>query len=77
MAHELLTDGRLRDRGVFDQHAVGRLWRERQTGARDHRYRLWSLVMLELWFRQFVDGAGIYGVEKERSEVAVQGEPVS
>ena len=26
------------------------------TGRRDHRHRLWSLVMLELWFRQFVDG---------------------
>jgi hypothetical protein len=23
---------------------------------RDHRHRLWSLVMLELWFRQYVDG---------------------
>ena len=25
------------------------------TAASDHRHRLWSLVMLELWFRQFVD----------------------
>ena len=27
------------------------------TARADHRHRLWSLVMLELWFRQFVDGA--------------------
>ena len=33
-----------------------RLWREHRGGARDHPHRLWQLVMLELWFRQFVDG---------------------
>ena len=26
-------------------------------GRADHRHRLWQLVMLELWFRQFVDRA--------------------
>ena len=31
-----------------------RLWREHQDGRRDHRHRLWSLLMLELWFRQGV-----------------------
>jgi hypothetical protein len=34
-----------------------RVWREHRDGRRDHRHRLWSLVMLELWFRQFVDGS--------------------
>ena len=47
----------LRDRGIFDdatrRAAVARAPR---GAARDHRHRLWSLVMLELWFRQFVDG---------------------
>jgi len=56
MADALLTDGRLRDRGVFDDRVVGRMWREHRDGRRDHRHRLWNLVMLELWFRQFVDG---------------------
>jgi len=57
MVDRLLRDGRLRDRGVFDDRAVAALWAEHREGARDHRHRLWSLVMLELWFRQFVDGA--------------------
>ena len=52
---DLLLDGRLRERGIFEEKAVADLWREHRTGARDHRHRLWSLVMLELWFRQFVD----------------------
>ena len=52
---DLLLDGRLRERGIFEERAVADLWREHRTGARDHRHRLWSLVMLELWFRQFMD----------------------
>jgi asparagine synthase (glutamine-hydrolysing) len=56
MVDGLLTDGRLRDRGIFDDRGVAAVWREHRTGERDHRHRLWSLVMLELWFREFVDG---------------------
>src|SRR6185295_12979991 len=55
MVDGLLTDGRLRDRGIFDDRAVAAVWREHREGRQDHRHRLWSLVMLELWFRQFVD----------------------
>ncbi len=56
MVNDLLLDGRMRRRGVFDHRAVARVWREHRGGRQDHRHRLWSLVMLELWFRQFVDG---------------------
>ena len=52
----LLLDGRLRDRGIFDDSAVARLWHQHRVGTADHRHRLWSLVMLELWFRRFADG---------------------
>jgi asparagine synthase (glutamine-hydrolysing) len=57
MARDLFFDGRMRSRGVFDVARVERLWTEHQAGTRDHRHRLWSLLMLELWFRQFVDGS--------------------
>jgi hypothetical protein len=40
---------------VLDDRAVATLWREHRDGTHDHRHRLWSLVMLELWFRQFAD----------------------
>jgi asparagine synthase (glutamine-hydrolysing) len=55
MVDGLLTDGRLRDRGIFDDKAIAGVWRAHREGRQDHRHRLWSLVMLELWFRQFVD----------------------
>ena len=56
LVNDLFFDGRLRARGVFDAQTVARIWQEHRSGARDHRHRLWSLVMLELWFRRFVDG---------------------
>lgn len=51
----LLGDGRLRGRGIFNAGEVSRLWTEHRTGRADHRHRLWQLIMLELWFRRFVD----------------------
>ena len=56
MTDALLFDGRLRGRGLFNPAPVQRMWDEHRTGRRDHRERLWALVMLELWFRQFIDG---------------------
>jgi asparagine synthase (glutamine-hydrolysing) len=55
MVDDLLRDGRLRSRGIFDNREVVRIWNDHRRGAEDHRHRLWSLVMLELWFRQFID----------------------
>ena len=57
ITQELLFDGRLDDRGIFHPPSVARLWNDHHRQRRDHRHRLWSLVMLELWFRQFVDSA--------------------
>jgi asparagine synthase (glutamine-hydrolysing) len=57
VAEALLTDGRLRDRGIFGDREVARLWTEHRDGRADHRHRLWQLMMLELWFRQFIDRA--------------------
>jgi asparagine synthase (glutamine-hydrolysing) len=57
LVDDLLLDGRLRARGLFDGTAISTLWKEHRSAARDHRHRLWNVVMLELWFREFVDGA--------------------
>jgi asparagine synthase (glutamine-hydrolysing) len=57
MADALLRDGRLRDRGIFNHDEVARLWTDHREGRADHRHRIWQLLMLELWFRQFIDAA--------------------
>ncbi|MDD2774177.1 MAG: asparagine synthase (glutamine-hydrolyzing) [Elusimicrobiales bacterium] len=41
-------------RGYFDESALRALWTEHQTGKRDHGYRLWALLMLELWHETFL-----------------------
>ena len=56
MVHELLTDGRLASRGLFQQSEIQLIWRQHRNKAGDHQQRLWQLVMLELWFREFIDG---------------------
>jgi asparagine synthase (glutamine-hydrolysing) len=43
-------------RGLFRSEAVRNLVAQHTAGRREHGYRLWALVMLELWFRQHIDG---------------------
>ncbi len=43
-------------RGYFQEAALRRLWDEHQSGRRDHGYRLWALLMLELWHEACVEG---------------------
>lgn len=43
-----------RQRGYFRPAAVERLWAEHQSDAHDHTYPLWTLLMLELWQREFL-----------------------
>lgn len=39
------------DRGFFKETSLRALWDEHQSGRRDQGYRLWALLMLELFFR--------------------------
>ncbi|MCA9099646.1 MAG: asparagine synthase (glutamine-hydrolyzing) [Planctomycetales bacterium] len=55
LVSDTLLDARARDRGYFQPDQVERLVREHQTGAFDHSYRLWALLVLELWHREWVD----------------------
>jgi asparagine synthase (glutamine-hydrolysing) len=55
MGQQLLFDGRLAGRGVLRDSAVRQLWVEHGSGHADHRHRLWAILMLELWFREFID----------------------
>lgn len=42
-------------RGYFNKEHLFRLWDEHQSGVRDHGYKLWALLMLELWHKEFAD----------------------
>ena len=56
LGEDVLFSGRLGQRGIFQEPALRRLWDDHTTGRGEHRHRLWAVIMLELWFRQFIDG---------------------
>uniref|UniRef100_I2PYD1 asparagine synthase (glutamine-hydrolyzing) n=1 Tax=Desulfovibrio sp. U5L TaxID=596152 RepID=I2PYD1_9BACT len=45
----LLGEKHLREQGLFDPKEVGRLVAEHVGGAADHRKKLWTLLVLQLW----------------------------
>ena len=55
MARDLLLDQTARDRGVLRPEAVEALFADLDAG-RGGADRLWTLLVLETWFRAFVDG---------------------
>jgi asparagine synthase (glutamine-hydrolysing) len=55
-AKEILFDTKTRGRGYFRPEAVSQLWDEHQQARFNHGYRLWSLLILELWQREWLDG---------------------
>jgi asparagine synthase (glutamine-hydrolysing) len=55
MLDDTLTDRCTRERGDFNHRAVLAILDEHRRGVRDHSRRLWSLLVLELWRRAFID----------------------
>jgi asparagine synthase (glutamine-hydrolysing) len=54
LLEDVLLDQASAARGLFDPAAVRRLIDEHQRQQWDHSYRLWCLLVLELWMRKFL-----------------------
>lgn len=52
---EILFDSRTKNRGLFDNDYVESLVEDHIASRFDHAYRIWSLLILELWYREWVD----------------------
>lgn len=50
---DVLLDRKTLERGYFRPEAVARLLDEHRQGQFNHGYRLWSLLILELWHREW------------------------
>lgn len=53
----LLGRPALRSQGIFRPEAVARLIDEHRMGVRDHRKPLWTLLMFQLWFQNWLAGS--------------------
>ena len=50
-----LLDDRATSRGLFEPAFIARLVADHRSGSRDWSARIWALLFLELWFREFID----------------------
>lgn len=62
LAYDTLLSQQARERGVFRPAYVRRLLDEHSSSTSDHHARLWSLLMLELWFGMWIDTPAEAGV---------------
>jgi asparagine synthase (glutamine-hydrolysing) len=52
---ELLSEQQVKSRGLFNYAFIKKLIDEDRKGTADHAYRIYQLITLELWLREFVD----------------------
>ncbi len=57
LAYEVLLSRSARERGLLRPDFVQRLLDQHCSGSHNHHTRLWALLMLELWFRMWIDGS--------------------
>ena len=59
--YEILMDSRTLNRGYFRREGIERLLDEHITSRYDHSAKIWALLILEIWFRVFMDKEGDFG----------------
>src|SRR2546421_579143 len=64
LVDDLLSPDRVRARGLFDVATVEGLKREHLARTQSHADRLWTLMMAELWMRQYLDATGLWSARE-------------
>ena len=54
-AYQTLLSDKAISRGIFKKNSVKKLLDTHCTTGIDHGYRIWALITLELWFREYFD----------------------
>jgi len=55
LMHELLDSKRLKEQGLFDEKFVQKIIKEHETNAVSHHKQLWTLLVFQLWFDNFLN----------------------
>ena len=72
---DALLGARATARGLFNRPSVAALLRRHRAGERQG-YRIWALLMLELWFRQWIDPADPFEEPAARRVASRFSEPI-
>ena len=62
LLRQTIAESRFVQAGVFDRAYVERLLNEHLEGRRDHNFRLWILLNLEVWHRLFLEEQSLEAV---------------
>jgi asparagine synthase (glutamine-hydrolysing) len=54
-AREILLDGRVRSRGILNPSTLEIMFDQTRRGRSNYGAELWASMMLELWYRAYVD----------------------
>jgi asparagine synthase (glutamine-hydrolysing) len=55
LMRELLAPDRLKNQGLFNEKFVQKLIREHETNAASHHKQLWTLLVFQMWFDNFLE----------------------
>ncbi|HOE64343.1 MAG TPA: asparagine synthase (glutamine-hydrolyzing) [Candidatus Sumerlaeota bacterium] len=55
MMKEILQSELFQNRKIFKPEYLNRIIQEHEQGRTDHGKRIWTLLMLEFWFRRYID----------------------
>ncbi len=54
MTHDLLLSDSARSHEYFQKSAIENLFQQHQNRTFDHSYRLWSLLIFEVWMQKWL-----------------------
>ena len=55
LVDELLSESCIAQRGIFNYKYIKQLIENDRNGVEDNAYRIYMLLTMELWFRQYID----------------------
>jgi asparagine synthase (glutamine-hydrolysing) len=70
MTDDLLSESRVRERGLFRPEAVSKFVDEHRSGKQDWSMQIWQFLTLELWMQNFLDGSRFSQVEAVQAAIA-------
>jgi asparagine synthase (glutamine-hydrolysing) len=71
MTDDLLSESRIRRRGLFRPESIRKLIAEHRAGRQDWSMQIWQFLTLELWMQNFVDRSSTWtGSESVQAAIA-------